>query len=197
MCIDRRLSVAERWTYSRFVVTCFEFGFRTAVTTVCFEDYSYVESSSFFLLLPKGSLNFLWLSFIPRLLSMRNIELRLESLLTAKMSSMEWPLLYISTIVLFLLVLDMDFVFLVGDLIFCYRCMTWAEALRSAAASSGSDPNISKTSATVVSGNILPLESILSWMEIYARLWCGKTRWMMPKSRDPRMALLNFDATTS
>ena len=120
--------------------------------------------SSFGLRFPSGPLNLSRLSETPYLLRMRNTELRLLNPLTFRMSSMEYPLLYIATIV-FLRSALLMFFSLVGWFIFYCISIIWAEVLRSMAHSSGKEPNISSTSEALVSGNKFPQLSIMSWIE--------------------------------
>ena len=117
--------------------------------------------SSFGLRFPSGPLNLSRLSETPYLLRMRNTELRLLNPLTFRMSSMEYPLLYIATIV-FLRSALLMFFSLVGWFIFYCISIIWAEFLRSMAHSSGKEPNISSTSEALVSGNKFPQLSIMS-----------------------------------
>lgn len=117
--------------------------------------------SSFGLRFPSGPLNLPRLSETPYLLRMRNTELRLLNPLTFQMSSIECPLLYIATMVFSLSTLLMLFS-LAGWFMFCFSWMICAEAFRNAAHSSGSAPNISNTSAALVSGNRSPRLSTLS-----------------------------------
>lgn len=117
--------------------------------------------SSFGFLFPSGPLNLPRLSETPYLFSMRNTELRLLNPLTFQMSSIECPLLYIATMVFSLSALLMLFS-LDGWFMFCFSWMICAEAFRNAAHSSGSAPNISNTSAALVSGNRSPRLSTLS-----------------------------------
>lgn len=117
--------------------------------------------ASFCLRFPNGPLNLPRLSETPYLLSMRNTELRLLNPLTFQMSSIECPLLYIATMVFSLSDLLMFFS-LDGWFMFCFNWMICAEAFLNAAHSSGSAPNISNTSAALVSGNRSPRLSTLS-----------------------------------
>ena len=112
------------------------------------------------------------------------------------MSSIECPLLYIATMVFSLSALLMFFS-LDGWFMFCFSWMICAEAFRNAAHSSGSAPNISNTSAALVSGNKSPRLSTLSWMETIRTTFTRQNSMNAASSREPRRALLNLASTIS
>ena len=76
--------------------------------------------------------------------------------------------------------------------IFCCRWMMCADALRSTAHSSDSDPNIRMTCEGLVSGNSSSNVSMRSWMEMMRTTFTRQYSMSVASSRLPRRALYDF-----